>query len=474
MNPNLFYNLLLRHFPFTPTHKQDIFFREISGFLTEKNDDTIFVLKGYAGTGKTTVISTLVNTLPEIQMKYVLLAPTGRAAKVISNYSGKPAFTIHKKIYFPKKISGGGVGFTLQQNKHKNTVFIVDEASMISDASTESSMYANGSLLDDLVSYIYNRQGCKMILLGDTAQLPPVNLDISPALDTDLLARHYHKEVRSIEFDEVMRQAEQSGILFNATELRDLLKDDFITDFQFRLRGFKDIVRLSDGYDIQDAINMSYSNYSIEDTAFIVRSNKRANAYNQQIRMRVLDKESELSTGDFLMVVKNNYFWLTETDQAQFIANGDIIEVLEIFGIMELYGFNFAKVKIRMVDYPDQKPFETVLLLDTIASESPSLTYEQSNKLYQEVTKDYEDERIAYRKLQKVKENEFFNALQVKFSYAITCHKSQGGQWNTVFVEQPYLPDGIDRDYIRWLYTAMTRAKDKLYLIGFKDENFEP
>jgi ATP-dependent exoDNAse (exonuclease V) alpha subunit len=474
MNPNLFYNLLLRHFPFTPTHKQDIFFREISGFLTEKNDDTIFVLKGYAGTGKTTVISTLVNTLPEIQMKYVLLAPTGRAAKVISNYSGKPAFTIHKKIYFPKKISGGGVGFTLQQNKHKNTVFIVDEASMISDASTESSMYANGSLLDDLVSYIYNRQGCKMILLGDTAQLPPVNLDISPALDTDLLARHYHKEVRSIEFDEVMRQAEQSGILFNATELRDLLKDDFITDFQFRLRGFKDIVRLFDGYDIQDAINMSYSNYSIEDTAFIVRSNKRANAYNQQIRMRVLDKESELSTGDFLMVVKNNYFWLTETDQAQFIANGDIIEVLEIFGIMELYGFNFAKVKIRMVDYPDQKPFETVLLLDTIASESPSLTYEQSNKLYQEVTKDYEDERIAYRKLQKVKENEFFNALQVKFSYAITCHKSQGGQWNTVFVEQPYLPDGIDRDYIRWLYTAMTRAKDKLYLIGFKDENFEP
>jgi ATP-dependent exoDNAse (exonuclease V) alpha subunit len=287
MNPNLFYNLLLRHFPFTPTHKQDIFFREISGFLTEKNDDTIFVLKGYAGTGKTTVISTLVNTLPEIQMKYVLLAPTGRAAKVISNYSGKPAFTIHKKIYFPKKISGGGVGFTLQQNKHKNTVFIVDEASMISDASTESSMYVNGSLLDDLVSYIYNRQGCKMILLGDTAQLPPVNLDISPALDTDLLARHYHKEVRSIEFDEVMRQAEQSGILFNATELRDLLKDDFITDFQFRLRGFKDIVRLSDGYDIQDAINMSYSNYSIEDTAFIVRSNKRANAYNQQIRMRV-------------------------------------------------------------------------------------------------------------------------------------------------------------------------------------------
>jgi len=473
MSGNLFYRILSRQFPFAPTVKQDVFFRQIADFLTDKTDDSVFVLKGYAGTGKTTVISTLVNTLPEIQMKYVLLAPTGRAAKVIANYSNKSAFTIHKKIYFPKKTSGGGVGFTLQQNKHKNTVFIVDEASMISDAATESSMYANGSLLDDLVSYVYNGQGCKMILLGDTAQLPPVNLDISPALDTDTLALHYHKEVRTIEFDEVMRQEEKSGILYNATELRQLLKEDFITDFQFRLRGFKDIVRLTDGYDIQDAINTAYSNYSIEDTAFIVRSNKRANAYNQQIRSRILDKESQLSTGDFLMVVKNNYFWLNETDQAQFIANGDIIEVLELFGTTELYGFNFAKAKIRMVDYPAQRPFETVLLLDTLTSESPSLTYEESNRLYQEVMKDYEDERAAYRKLQKVKENEFFNALQVKFSYAITCHKSQGGQWNTVFVEQPYLPDGIDRDYIRWLYTAMTRAKDRLYLIGFRDESFE-
>jgi ATP-dependent exoDNAse (exonuclease V) alpha subunit len=472
MNANLFYQILTRHFPFKPTYKQDIFFREVSDFVTASGNDSIFVLKGYAGTGKTTVISTIVNNLAEIGKKYVLLAPTGRAAKVIANYSQKPAFTIHKKIYFPKKLSGGGVGFSLQPNKHKNTIFIVDEASMISDSNSESKMYENSSLLDDLISYIYSGIDCKMLLLGDTAQLPPVNLDISPALDTEMLSMHYHKEVRSIEFDEVMRQEETSGILANATELRDLLKDDFVTDFQFNVKGFRDIVRLTDGYDIQDAINSSYSNYSIEDTAFIVRSNKRANQYNQQIRTRILDKESELSTGDFLMVVKNNYFWLKETDEAQFIANGDIIEVLEIFGIMELYGFKFAKVKIRMVDYPRQIPFETVLLLDTITSESPSLTFDESNRLYQEVMKDYEDERAAYRRLQKVKENEFFNALQVKFSYAITCHKSQGGQWNTVFVEQPYLPDGIDRDYIRWLYTAITRAKDKLYLIGFKDENF--
>lgn len=473
MSSKNFYSILSKNFPFSPTLKQDIFFQKIAAFITNTDNDAIFVLKGYAGTGKTTVISTIVNHLIDINKRYVLLAPTGRAAKVIANYSNKPAFTIHKKIYFPKKSSGGGLAFTMQQNKHKNTIFIVDEASMISDVAAESKLYENGSLLDDLISYIYSGENCKMILLGDTAQLPPVNLDISPALNTETLELNYDKKIDWIELDEVMRQELNSGILYNATQLRELLKDDFITDFQFKLRGFKDIIRLTDGYDIQDAINQAYSNYSIEDTAFIVRSNKRANQYNEQIRMKILDKESELSTGDFLMVVKNNYFWLKEKDEAGFIANGDIIEVLEIFSFKELYGFNFAKVKIRMVDYPNQKPFETVLILDTIKSEAPSLTYEQSNQLYEEVMKDYEHLTSKYAKFQKVKENEYFNGLQVKFSYAITCHKSQGGQWNTVFIEQPYLPDGIDRDYIRWLYTAITRAKDKLYLIGFKEESFE-
>ena len=471
MNSSFFYSLLKKQFPFTPTIKQDLFFQQIAEFCTNEDNNEIFVLKGYAGTGKTTVISTIVNNVTEINKKYVLLAPTGRAAKVISNYSQKPAFTIHKKIYFPKKVAGG-VSFTMQQNKHKNTLFIVDEASMISDSNTDSNAFEKGSLLDDLISYVYSGTNCKMILLGDTAQLPPVNLDISPALNIDTLGMHYNKEIKHIEFDEVMRQEEKSGILYNATELRDVLKEELYESFKFNLKGYKDIIRLTDGYDIQDAINSAYSNYSIEDTAFIVRSNKRANQYNEQIRTRILDKDSELSTGDFLMVVKNNYFWLKDSDEAGFIANGDIIEVLEIFSILELYGFKFAKVKIRMVDYPNQIPLETVLLLDTITSESPSLTYEESNKLYQEVMLDYEGE-TKYKKFQKVKENEFFNALQVKFSYAITCHKSQGGQWNTVFIEQPYLPNGIDRDYIRWLYTAITRAKDKLYLIGFKDENFE-
>ena len=471
MDSQKFYSILQSNFPFKPTVKQEIFFQKIADFITNNNNNEIFVLKGYAGTGKTTVISTIVNNLIDINKKYVLLAPTGRAAKVIANYSYKPAFTIHKKIYFPKKSSGGGVSFTLQPNKHKNTIFFIDESSMISDVIQESKMYENGSLLDDLISYVYSGDNCKMILLGDTAQLPPIQLDISPALNTETLSLNYNKEVYSIEFDEVMRQEENSGILYNATELRELLKDVFFDSFKFQLKGFKDIVRLTDGYDIQDAINAAYSNYSIEDTAFIVRSNKRANQYNQQIRSKILDKESELSTGDFLMVVKNNYFWLKDADEAGFIANGDIIEVLDIRNIKELYGFKFANVKIRMVDYPNQKPFETVLLLDTISSESPSLTYDESNKLYQEVMKDYEEE-TKFKQFQKVKENEYFNALQVKFSYAITCHKSQGGQWNTVFVEQPYLPDGINRDYVRWLYTAITRAKDKLYLIGFKDDSF--
>ena len=472
MLPHQFYSILKRQFPFQPTLKQNIFFQMISEFLTDKNDEQIFVLKGYAGTGKTTVISTIVNSLNDINMKAVLLAPTGRAAKVIANYSNKPAFTIHKRIYFPKKGKGGGVSFTTQANKFKNTIFIVDEASMISDVAADSKLYENGSLLDDLIFYIYNGQNCKMILLGDTAQLPPVQMEVSPALDTDSLALHYDKTVLSIELDEVMRQEEKSGILYNATQLRELLKETFLTDIQFKVKGFKDIVRLTDGYDIQDAIQSAYSNYSIEDTCFIVRSNKRANQYNQQIRTRILDKDSELSVGDYLMVVKNNYFWLKETDEAGFIANGDIVEVVEIFKFVELYGFKFAKVKIRMVDYPNQKPFETIMLLDTISSESPSLTYEESNTLYQEVMKDYEGEP-QYRKFLKVKNNEYFNALQVKFSYAITCHKSQGGQWNTVFIEQPYLPDGITVDYVRWLYTAVTRAKDKLYLIGFNDESFE-
>ncbi|WP_370175164.1 ATP-dependent DNA helicase [Leeuwenhoekiella palythoae] len=472
LDQHAFYKLLLKDFPFTPTQKQDILLQQLSDFIFEPKNNSIYVLKGFAGTGKTTVIGTIVKNLWKIKMSSVQLAPTGRAAKVISNYSDKPAHTIHRKIYYPKKERGGGVSFTLQRNKHRNTIFIVDEASMISDNAAESKLFENGSLLDDLMSYVYSGHKCKLLLIGDQAQLPPVKMDLSPALDARNLQMQFDKTVKSIELDEVMRQAETSGILKNATRIREFLNDELYEDFKFDLSGQDDVVRLIDGHEIMDALGDSYREYGNEGTAIIVRSNKRANLYNQQIRSRILFKEEEVSAGDYFMVVKNNYFWLDTKSEAGFIANGDIIEILEIFSIKELYGFRFAEVKIQMTDYPNLAPFETVLLLDTLTSETPSLSYEEGNTLYQEVMKDYADETSKYKKFMKVKNNKFFNALQVKFSYAITCHKSQGGQWETIMVEQPYLPNGMDKDYLRWLYTAVTRARKKLYLIGFKDDMF--
>ena len=470
-NASDFHKELLNKFSYHPTIKQSKLFLLLVEFLFSKNERSLFLLKGYAGTGKTTTISTLVSSLWRINKKSVLLAPTGRAAKVISVYSKKQAFTIHKKIYFPKKMPNGSVDFVLQNNKHTNTIFIVDEASMIPDRPQNGKLFENGSLLDDLISYVYSGRNCKLILIGDTAQLPPVKLKLSPALEETRLEVEYSKMVHQIELDEVTRQHQNSGILANATLLRTLIENNSIY-FEFDLN-FPDIIRLEDGYDIEDAITGSYDNNGVEDTAIIVRSNKRANQYNQQIRSQIRGQENEISPGDYVMVVKNNYFWLKESSEAGFIANGDTCEVLRIHAIKKLYGFKFAEVDIRMIDYPDQKPFETVLLLDTLTSETPSLTYEESNKLYEAVREDYGHEKSKYKQLLAVKKNLFFNALQVKFSYAITCHKSQGGQWKTIFIEQPYLPEGPSKEYFRWLYTAITRAQEKLYLIGFKDDYFE-
>jgi len=431
-----FYKLLLEDFPHEPTTKQDIFLQQLSDFLFTKQHD-VFILKGYAGTGKTTIVGTLVKNLWKAKMSSVLLAPTGRAAKVISNYSNRQAFTIHKKIYFPKKEKAGGVSFTLQPNKHRDCIFIVDEASMISNQVSNSKLFENGSLLDDLMQYIYSGHRCKLLLIGDEAQLPPVKLDQSPALDQKIISLHYNKEVATLQLDEVMRQAESSGILRNATALREQLSEMFYEDFKFDLNGVEDVVRLIDGHEIMEAIQDSYDTVGNEETAIIVRSNKRANMYNQQIRNRILFQEEEVSAGDHLMVVKNNYFWVDAKSDAGFIANGDIVKVLEIFSM-----------------------------------ETPSLPYEESNRLYQEVQKDYASEKSNYKRFLKIKNNKYFNALQVKFSYAITCHKSQGGQWDRIFIEQPYLPEGPNKDYLRWLYTAITRSKSKLYLIGFKDDMF--
>jgi len=427
MNVATFYNLLLKDLKFEAKVKQDIALQQLASFVVEEKKDSIFLLKGFAGTGKTTIISSLVNNLWQVRKSGILLAPTGRAAKVIANYSGREAFTIHKKIYFPKKKSGAGVSFVLQPNKHRNGIFIVDEASMIPDVNNDAQMFENGSLLDDLIQYVYSGHNCRLILIGDTAQLPPVKLEVSPALEEQKLQNTYLKEVTHIELDEVVRQSEESDILHNATLIREALREEFYEAFNFELSKKKDVIRLVDGYEIMEAIEESYRNLGHEDTTIIVRSNKRANLYNQQIRNRILFQEEEISAGDYLMV-----------------------------------------------DYPNMQPIETVVLLDTLESNNPSLTYEESNRLYQEVMKDYEEERSKYKKFMKVKNNKYFNALQIKFSYAMTCHKSQGGQWNTVFVEQPYLPNGIDRDYLRWLYTAVTRAQEKLYLIGFKDDFFAP
>ncbi len=467
-----FFKILKEKFPHEPTPKQSVALQQLSTYVLSKEKERLFLLKGFAGTGKTTIVGTLVNNLWKTTMKAVLMAPTGRAAKVMSNYSKTQAFTIHKKIYFPKKQTGGGVRFVLAPNKHRNTIFIVDEASMIPDTPADSKLFENGSLLDDLLMFAYSGHNCKLILIGDTAQLPPVHLDLSPALDEGKLSLNYNKEVTRLELDEVVRQSEDSGILVNATLLREQLQGAFFDDFKFDVNPYSDIVRLVDGYEIQEAIDASYSENGKEETTIIVRSNKRANLYNENIRNRILYLENDLAVGDYMMVVKNNYFWLKPTSEAGFIANGDIIEVLEIFAIKDLYGFKFAEVKVKMVDYPNQRPFETVLLLDTIQAVTPSLSYEDGNKLYQEVMKDYAHEKSKYKKFLGVKNNKFFNALQVKFSYAITCHKSQGGQWDTVFVEQPYLPNGINKEYLRWLYTAVTRAKKQLYLIGFKSDFF--
>jgi exodeoxyribonuclease-5 len=467
-----FQKILIEKFPHKPTLLQELTLNKLADFIFSKDGDGLFLLKGFAGTGKTTIVGSLVKHLWHTKMKAVLLAPTGSAAKVISNYSKTQAFTIHKKIYFPKKQSGGGVQFVLAPNKHRNTLFIVDEASMIPDTPADSKLFENGSLLDDLIYYVYSGHNCKLVLIGDTAQLPPVKLDMSPALEVGRIELNYNKSVVNIELDEVMRQSETSGILFNATNIREQVQSGYFEEFRFSVDNFPDIHRLIDGHEIQEAIDNAYSQQGKEETAIIVRSNKRANLYNKNIRERILFLENEIAVGDFMMVVKNNYFWLKPSSEAGFIANGDIIEILELFAIKNLYGFRFAEVKVQMVDYPNQRPFETVLLLDTIDAETPSLSYEDGNRLYQEVLKDYAHEKSKYRQFMGVKNNSFFNALQVKFSYAITCHKSQGGQWNTVFVEQPYLKDGVNKEYLRWLYTAVTRAKENLYLIGFKDDFF--
>ncbi len=455
------------HFPFTPTEEQDSLITEIADFVTTIGNRSIFMLKGYAGTGKTTLVSTLVKSLPILGKRSVLMAPTGRAAKVLSKYSKKSASTIHKKIYWIRTNKSGNTFIKLKENTHSNTIFIVDEASMIPENSDKG--FGNRSLLDDLIEYVYEGQDCKLILIGDTAQLPPVHLDISPALNEEKLEYNYNKQVICKELTQVVRQKKDSLILENATKLRNKIAS---SDYSYpNLVTNTEVIRLNTGEDLQDALETAYNNEGVNSTTVLCRSNKRANLYNQQIRAKIRWQENEISAGDILMVVRNNYFWLDESSKAGFIANGDSIEVVSIKETIERYGFRFVKASVQLIDYPQEKELDVILLLDTLTSENPAITYEQYQKLYQEVALDYKGDKEVNK---RVKENEYFNALQIKFAYAITCHKSQGGQWENVFVDLGYFTESmLDKSYLRWMYTALTRASKKLHLINFKDEFFD-
>ena len=453
-------------FSFQPTSEQEGIINYLSEFVSTIGNRSIFILKGYAGTGKTTLISALVKSLPLLNKRSILMAPTGRAAKVLSKYSKKFASTIHKKIYWIRTNKSGNTFIKLKENTHSNTIFIVDEASMIAESSDKG--FGNRSLLDDLIKYVYMGSDCKLILVGDKAQLPPVHLELSPALNEKTLELNYNKQVICKELTKVIRQSKKSLILENATQLREKIANNDYTYPKFLTN--TEVIRINSAEDLQEFLENAYGRDGINNTAIICRSNKRANQYNQQIRMKIRWQENEISSGDKLMVVRNNYFWLKEK-RNEFIANGDIVEVIKIKETIERYGFRFAKASIRMIDYNNENELDVILLLDTLTSETPAITYEQYKKLYSEVRLDYKGEKEINK---KIKENQFFNALQIKFSYAITCHKSQGGQWQNVFVDLGYFEEKmLDKSYLRWLYTACTRASQNLYLINFNNNFFK-
>ena len=443
-------------------------------FLYDADPRSLFLMKGYAGTGKTSLVSALIQVLPQLRVNTVLLAPTGRAAKVIAGYSGRQAYTIHKKIYMTVTDAGGVIRTVRAINKHAYTLFIVDEASMIGVEPTSTRQ----SLLEDLVDYVYDGNHCRLMLIGDTAQLPPVGQSESPALDERFLAASFSLNLISCELTEVVRQQQLSGILGNATALRSqiaLLSPGEAAQLPlFDVGGTTDVVPLS-GEDLMETLFREYGSYALEDVVVVTRSNKRANLFNQGIRNSVLFREEEVNAGDYLMVVKNNYFWLDEESTIGFIANGDIVEVLSVRNVQELYGFRFADATVRFVDYPDEEPRDCKLMLSTLYSESPSLTHEESERLFNTVMEDYAELPHKADRLRELRQNPYYNALQVKFAYALTCHKTQGGQWRTVIVDQGFLGENpVDRDYLRWLYTAFTRATEKVYLLNFDATFFKP
>ena len=469
MTREMLTDLLTDSFGFTPTKGQATALRHLAAFLLSTKSNPTYILRGYAGTGKTTLATTLVKTLPEIGMEYVLMAPTGRAAKVLSSYTQRYASTIHKKIYLVQTYPDGGMRMVRAENKHKNTLFIVDEASMIG----EEQEFGARSLLDDLLEYVFSGDHCRLLLIGDTAQLPPVGNDNSPALDIDYLQSQFPLTIASFELTEVKRQALQSGILSNATHLREeLTQHDLVYQLPLFDINFGDTYRI-DPETFEELLFKAFGNDD-NDAVIVCKSNKRANLFNQAVRSRILNIEGEIATGDKLMIVKNNYYWTDENKEISFIANGDMAEIMKIARFEDLYGFHFADVELSFPDYPDAPNLEVKILLDTLNSESASLTEEESMRLRSAIEADYMDIPNRRERYRAMKQNPWFNALQVKFAYALTCHKTQGGQWKQVFVDSSLnLKEELEKEDLRWLYTAITRAQERLYFVNFKEEFFQ-
>ena len=453
-------------FPFEPTPEQRSAWQILSDFLVSADSDRILLLKGYAGTGKTTLLGATVKAMDALRQKTILMAPTGRAAKVFSEYARHGAFTIHKKIYRQKSLSNEFSGFSLTDNLHKDTVFIVDEASMISNEHTGTAVFGSGYLLDDLIHYVYSGENCRLILTGDPAQLPPVSLTYSPALHAGYLKR-YNLKVTEIQLTQVVRQQQDSGILLNATHIREALRKEEINKYpKILTERFTDVKKIN-GNELIEELSSAYSRDGADDTIVICRSNKNANIYNNGIRNRILYREEEIASGDRLMVVKNNYFWSKTHKDHDFIANGEMIRVLRVRRMEEMHGFRFCTVLARFED--DETEMELKVLLDTLHSESPALSKEQSDRLFLSVAEDYADIRTKAERMKKIKEDPYFNAVQVKYAYAVTCHKAQGGQWSNVFLDIGYVTEEMmGEDFYRWLYTAFTRATRRLCLVNWR------
>ncbi|KEQ31427.1 ATP-dependent DNA helicase [Pedobacter antarcticus] len=471
--------LIASSYQYEPTAEQLNFCEQVASFLTGRVDQRCFILRGYAGTGKTTSIAALVKALPRFKMRSVLLAPTGRAAKVMRNYSGRTALTVHKRIYRKRSAVSTEMAFQLAPNLAENTLFIVDEASMIAD---EWNSKSGSSFLKDIVDYIYNGKNCAVLFVGDTAQLPPVGSLESPALNRDYLAQTFGFEVFHTELKEVVRQGRESGILANASMLRVLInemeqEDDHSEDKalipKFFTKGYNDIFRMT-GLKMVEGLEYAYRKFEMENTLVVCRSNKSANIYNQQIRTRLLYREEELTGGDQIMIVRNNYFWLPDNEAGSFIANGDMARIVRVRREEERYGFRFAEVQLEFFDYPDAGQITCKVMLDTLQGETPNLSYEDSKKLFEGLSADYEHITNRRERMLAIKADPFYNALQIKFAYAVTCHKAQGGQWDAVFVDQGYLTDDmIDIEFLRWLYTAVTRSRKELFLVNFSAGLFE-